>query len=90
MTQQNAEVALGVKVFKRTKALERLLNSAKQLDISTVYVADDGDTSDRTDIYDRSWPFDIQLIDLEFDAGVGAGRAAIVDELEEPDRKSVV
>ncbi len=71
-------------VFKRTTALERLLESASVLDISTAYVADDGERENRSEIYEKDWPFDLEIIDLEYDAGVGAGRHAIVEQLEEP------
>lgn len=76
-------VALGVKVFKRTEKLRRLLESVDPDVIETVYVADDGRTADRRELYDREWPFELTLIDLEYDAGLGYGRERILDELTE-------
>ncbi|MFD1563000.1 glycosyltransferase family 2 protein [Haloarchaeobius amylolyticus] len=76
-------VALGVKVFNRTEKLEALLESVPADEYETVYVADDGQTEERTHLYERSWPFDLELIDLPYDAGLGVGRNAIVDALSE-------
>lgn len=78
----DSSFALGVTVFKRTEKLRELLKSVPPL-IDTVYVADDGETSDRSDLYTRSYDFDLELIDLDYDAGLGRGRKAITDALEE-------
>lgn len=77
-----AGLALGVTVFKRTEKLRALLASVPAL-VDTVYVADDGDTEDRRAIYDDDWAFDLEVLDLEYDAGLGHGRRAITDALEE-------
>ncbi|QLG48855.1 glycosyltransferase family 2 protein [Natrinema halophilum] len=76
-------VALGVKVFNRSEKLKTLLESVPADEYDTVYVADDGRTEERSHLYERTWPFDLELIDLPYDAGLGVGRNAIVDELSE-------
>lgn len=76
-------VALGVKVFTRTEKLRNLLESVPPEEIDHVYVADDGETEDRRHLYDRDWPFEFTLIDLEYDAGLGYGRERIVEEMTE-------
>lgn len=77
-------VALGVKVFNRTEKLEALLESVPESVYDTVYVADDGRTDERTHLYERDWPYTLELIDLPYDAGLGPGRNAILDALDEP------
>lgn len=79
---QDSGFALGVTVFKRTEKLRELLDSVPPV-VDTVYVADDGETSDRSHLYTRSYDFDLELIDLDYDAGLGRGREAITDALEE-------
>ncbi|PCR91574.1 hypothetical protein CP557_14165 [Natrinema ejinorense] len=76
-------VALGVKVFSRTEKLETLLESVPGDHYETVYVADDGRTEERSHLYERAWPFALEVIDLPYDAGLGVGRNAIVDALSE-------
>jgi hypothetical protein len=76
-------VALGVKVFMRTEKLERLLSSVEGTRIATVYVADDGDTEERRQVYDDEWSFDLEVLDLEYDAGLGYGRQQIVEASDE-------
>jgi len=76
------EIAVGTKVFKRTEKLKDLLASVPEF-ISTVYVADDGRTTKREHIYSDSYPFDLTLIDLDYDEGLGAGRRAIVERMTE-------
>lgn len=78
----SSEVSLGVTVFKRTEKLRRLLNSVPEW-IETVYVADDGKSSDREHIYQQDHPFDLTIIDLEYDAGLGYGRRAITERMDE-------
>lgn len=75
-------LALGVTVFKRTEKLRALLESVPQL-VDRVYVADDGNTDDRRHLYDREFDFDLQLINLDYDAGLGRGREAITEALTE-------
>lgn len=78
----NAEIALGTKLFSRETKLHQLLQSVPANIISTVYVADDGD-ADHRPVFEQSYPFDLVVIDMEYDAGLGAGREAIVDACEE-------
>lgn len=76
-------IALGVKVFYRTKKMENLLESIRDHPIDTVYVADDGHTEERQHLYERQYPFELVVLDLEYDAGAGYGRSRIVDEMHE-------
>lgn len=79
-----SDIALGVKVFKRTEKLQNLLESAKDHPIETVYVADDGERSDeKRAVYGAEYPFDLKVFDLEYDAGLGYGRQRIVEALDE-------
>lgn len=78
------DIAMGTKVFKRTRKLEQLLKSVPADFITHVYVADDGDFEERTHIYEEDWPFELTVFDLEYDAGIGKGRQKIVQELSEP------
>jgi hypothetical protein len=85
MAQSNTEsnsIACGVPVFSRTKALEQFLDSVPAY-VDTVYVADNGRNQTR-DPYDEQWPFDLEVLHLEYDVGIGACRAAITDACTEP------
>ena len=81
------ELAAGVKVFTRTASLDRLLQSIPGDLISRVYVADDGpeeckrERSER--LYDREYPFKLEVLNLPYDTGVGYGRSRIVEEFTE-------
>jgi len=77
------EVALGVPVFKRTERLESLLESVPEY-INTVYIADDGNISDRRHVYNKNFDFYLKVLELEYDSGLGKKRAEIVNALEEP------
>lgn len=78
------DVALGVKVFTRADKLEQLLASVDDTDIDTVYVADDGETTNRKEsIYAAEYDFNLTVLDLEHDAGLGYGRKRIVEESNE-------
>ncbi|ERJ05399.1 Glycosyl transferase protein [Halorhabdus tiamatea SARL4B] len=77
-------VALGTKVFSRDDDLRNLLKSVEAHPIDRVIVADDGKmTSNKKSIYSSDWSFELTIIDLEFDAGLGKGRNEIVNELKE-------
>lgn len=79
----NADIALGTKVFTRTAKLEKLLNTAPDW-ITTAYIADDGKmTPEKETLYRRNYQFNLNVINLEYDSGVGAGRNAIVNAVEE-------
>ena len=75
-------IAVGVPMFRREQALSLLLESVPEY-VETVYIADNGRDSDRS-IYGEEWRFDLDVLDLEFDVGIGACRAAIVDACTEP------
>lgn len=78
------DVALGVKVFKRTDKLEDLFDSIEESQLEKVYVADDGETEEREHLYSSDkYTFTLEVIDLEYDAGLGYGRQQIVEQLEE-------
>jgi glycosyltransferase involved in cell wall biosynthesis len=76
-------VALGTTVFSRTGDLRELLESVSGEFVDHVYVADDGNDSERETVYNRSHPFDLTVYDLEYDAGVGTGRNRIATEFSE-------
>lgn len=78
----NKEIAVGTKVFKRTEKLADLLDSIPPF-VDKVYIADDGETKQRNHLYEQAFEFDFELIDLEFDAGLGHGRKEITDRLKE-------
>ncbi|WP_135304743.1 glycosyltransferase family 2 protein [Haloarcula amylovorans] len=73
-------VTAGVPVLKRSSALASFLESVEQTNIESVIVADNGYKDDRTEIYNREYPFDLTVLDLEFDIGIGACRYAIAEE----------
>lgn len=79
----DGEIALGTKVFLRDNKLRDLLNSIPDI-VDQVYIADDGRPSElKNELYKRNYEFNLEVIDLEYDKGVGAGRKAIVDSLTE-------
>lgn len=79
-----SDVAVGTKVFSRTDELAGLLRSISGSGVSTVYVADDGPNREtREDLYGFDWPFELRVIEMEYDAGLGAGRNRIVDLMDE-------
>lgn len=75
-------LTLGTTVFKRTEKLRALLDSAEEAPVSRVVVADDGDTAVRQSVYNDEWAFDLEVVDLPLDAGLGRGRQALVEELD--------
>jgi GT2 family glycosyltransferase len=76
-------VAIGTKVFTRDEQLRGLLDSVPPL-VDTVYVADDGEPTELKErLYSADYAFELEVIDMEYDAGLGAGRAAIVEQLSE-------
>ncbi|SFC59966.1 Glycosyltransferase involved in cell wall bisynthesis [Halobiforma haloterrestris] len=82
MIETDEDIAVGTKVFKRTSKLEDLLSSIPGC-VETVYIADDGKTEERDPLYSQSYHFDLVVLDLEYDEGLGAGRRAIVEEMDE-------
>ena len=80
-----SQIALGTKVFSRAGRLSGLLDSVEDTPVDTVYVADDGEPSEeKTALYEASYGFDLEVLDLEYDAGLGYGRNRIVAESDEP------
>jgi len=77
-TAHTLDLAVGVPVFERTAALQTLLESLPA-SVHRVHVADNGHTDERATLYAREWPFDLEVHDLDYDAGVGACRRAIAD-----------
>lgn len=77
-----SEIALGTTVFKRTEKLERLLDSVPSF-VDCVYISDDGRTKDRSYVYRKDYSFDLNIIDLEYDSGLGKGRSEIVKRITE-------
>ena len=73
------DVALATKVFSRAEKLGALLDSAAVAGLEQVYVADDGEPSDRKDeLYDADYPFELTVLNLPYDAGLGRGRNRVV------------
>lgn len=78
------DIALGVKVFSRVDKLKDLLDSVKEAPIESVYIADDGEeTEAKTELYNREYSFDLEVLNLEYDAGLGYGRNRIVEVFDE-------
>ncbi|PSP86459.1 hypothetical protein BRC87_13860 [Halobacteriales archaeon QS_4_66_20] len=78
-------IGLGVTVFERTKKLSNLLSSisANSL-ISTVYIGDNGRlTDEKRSLYATEFPFELEVVNLEFDAGLAQSRKAVVEESDD-------
>lgn len=79
------EIGLGVKVFSRVDKVSDLLDSVSETPVDTVYIADDGKpTDEKTALYEDTYEFDLEVLDLEYDAGVGPGRNRVVEASDEP------
>jgi glycosyltransferase involved in cell wall biosynthesis len=76
-------LAIGLPVFKRTKALKRCLESIDGAAIDRAIIADNGNIDTRSSLYEDDWNFELTVLDLEYDSGIGACRSAINDELTE-------
>lgn len=77
-------LAAGTKVFMRPDKLEQLLESLENTQVKTLYLADDGEVTDeKAEIYNRDFTFKLELLDLEYDSGLGFGRKRIVEECDE-------
>jgi len=78
------EIAVGVPMFSRERALEQFLESVPSY-VSTAYVADNGRPETRP-LYDGSdrFAFDVEVLQLDYDAGIGACRQAIERAVTEP------
>jgi len=78
------DIALGVKVFSRVDRLRTLLDSVPPNLISRVIIADDGEqTDEKKAVYGDTYGFDTEVLNLEYDAGIGHGRHRIVEALNE-------
>lgn len=77
----DSTIAIGAPVIERTAKLTQLLESVPS-PVDTVYVADNGNIADRTDLYARDWPFRLDVIDLPYDVGIGKCRREIADACE--------
>ncbi|WP_083252694.1 glycosyltransferase family 2 protein [Haladaptatus sp. W1] len=78
------EISLGVVVFNRTEKLKNLLQSVVETDINKVYVADNGKGSEeKKKLYNSNFSFELKVLDLPYDSGLGYGRHEIVKELKE-------
>lgn len=79
-----SDIALCVKVFSRARKLGNLLESVSDTAVDTVYVADDGEPSEeKSALYEAEYPFELTVLDLEYDAGLGYGRNAVVEASDE-------
>lgn len=74
-------IAAGVPMYSRESALRQFLDSVPDY-VEVVYVADNGPEQDR-DCYHEDWPFELKVLHLEHDIGIGACRAAIADACDE-------
>jgi glycosyltransferase involved in cell wall biosynthesis len=80
-----SDIALCVKVFSRAEKLGNLLDSVTDTAVDAVYIADDGESSEeKRALYEAEYPFDLTVVDLEYDAGLGHGRNAVVEASDEP------
>lgn len=78
------ELALGVTVFRRTGKLRGLLESIDEQPIDTVYVADQGEITDEKEtLYEREYPFELEVFDLDFNVGTGYCRWIVAEESTE-------
>lgn len=79
-----SDIALGVVVLNRVDKLSRLLESVENTPIETVYVADNGKpSSEKEALFGEDFDFELRVLDLEYDIGLGSSRDAIVSEFEE-------
>jgi hypothetical protein len=81
-----SDIAVGATVFQREEKVARLLASIDaESPIETVYLGDNGELTDRKqEIYSREFPFELEVLDLEYDSGLGHSRRKIVERSDEP------
>lgn len=78
------DIALGVVVLNRVDKLTQLLESVEGTVIDTVYVADNGTPSTKKQtLFTRDFDFHLEVIDLDYNIGLGPSRDAIVNEVDE-------
>lgn len=81
-TDVTYDLTIGVPMLHREEMLEQLLESASMnAHIDRVVVADNGEDSDRR-LYYRDFGVELDVIDLPYDAGLGACRNALVDQTD--------
>ncbi len=80
------EIAIGVTVFQREKKIANLLDSIDgDSPVNAVYIGDNGKiTETKKKLYSREYPFDLIVLDLKYDAGLGYSRHKLVQESKEP------
>lgn len=80
-TATDTDIAAGVPMYCRDDALARFLDSVPDY-VQTVYVADNGPDQQR-DVYDAEWPFDLTVLHLPHDCGIGRCRNELVRACDE-------
>jgi glycosyltransferase involved in cell wall biosynthesis len=80
------EIAVGATVFNRAEKIADLLDSiGPETPISAVYLGDNGNTTERKEeIYSKEYPFELHVLDLQYDSGLGHSRRKIVERSDEP------
>jgi hypothetical protein len=74
------DTSVCVTVFNRTDKLANLLNSINDSYFEKVYIADDGKITEKKEkLYSKNFDFDIELIDIEYDRGVGYKRRQLAE-----------
>jgi hypothetical protein len=81
-----SEIAVGATVFQRENKVANLLESINtNSPITKVYLGDNGKITERKqEIYSKDYEFELEVLDLEFDSGLGHSRRKIVEQSEEP------
>ena len=82
-SRQLNDIAVAVPVYTRSEALAQFIESVPG-EVSRVVIADNGMPGAHTHVYARDWQVDIDVLDLGFDVGIGACRAALVEAVDEP------
>jgi glycosyltransferase involved in cell wall biosynthesis len=79
-----SDIAVCIPVFLRTEKVSTLLDSINRTAIEKVYIADDGEmTEEKTELYATDFEFELEVFDLEYDAGVGKKRNVLAAEPDE-------
>lgn len=81
-TEQTDNITIGVPMFSRERALEQFLDSVPAY-VNEVIVADNGEQQDRA-VYRDDWPFELTVLHLSFDCGIGTCRHEIVAACDDP------
>jgi len=79
-----SDIAVCIPVFLRTNKVSTLLESVDETEIEKVYIADDGEmTEEKKTLYATDFAFELEVFDLEYDAGVGKKRNVLATEPDE-------